>query len=1124
MSSDSEKCPACGAPKSGWLDDNCPTCLMRLGAAAAQAVAAPISAASGPLTPALSPSEEAREALHGAQASLATIRYLGDYELLEEIARGGMGVVYRARQVSLNRMVAVKVLLGGQFANATFIQRFRREAEAAASLSHPNIVSIHEVGAHEGQPYFSMELIEGRSLAGLIRDQPPPARQAAQWLKTIAEAVHFAHERGVLHRDLKPSNVLVDELGAPHVTDFGLAKRLGVRQPSAAVDVAGGQAMGEEAEAPVDSEAAMKSARGLAHSKTSRTSDDELTLTGQVLGSPNYMPPEQADPKRGPTTAASDVYSLGAMLYHLLTGRPPFMAESVTQTLRLVAEGEPVSPRLLNPGLSRDLETICLKCLETDPPRRYASAQELADELGRFLRDEPIHARPISPIGRLARWYRRKPALAASLGVGAVLLLVVVIGSPIALVRIEHERATAETARRQETALRGRAESAERDTEQQLFSALLEQARVTVRSGELGQRVQALDAVRRAAAMSNTVELRREALAALALPDLRFERELPTGLDCTMAALDPKFERLALGHGTNAVEIRSVPDQRLLATLPASRNETAIAGRWSPDGRFLGVRRKLTASDALARVEIWDAASGRQVLLLPRTPYGVFSFHPTLPRVLGDSGSDSVSVWNLENGTMMARFPVTGLVHHLEFSPDGKSFLAQHRIERPWFTSLHDAASGAVRKTVLSGWIDGIAWHPRDRSIAFAARNGEVHLHDRTTDTTSVLGRHKNEARTAVFSSDGDFLFTGGEEQEIICWDLRTRQRAFNIGLRGMQMQFQADGPRCAVVTRTGVLLHSFEHSVPHRELTGDLGGSLRHGAFSPDGRWLAVGGLARLGVWDWTREAPAAMAVEAEHATPFFSPDGSELFAFWVENHARWRIKPGTGDTSPPDLAPLAAPNAKRVYSGHFVSDALVLGTGDGVLIVPGADIASKAGQLFEIGYTRGQVSANGLWLAARRTTTVQVYRLNQWEGARFLKFDSDLQAHAFAPDSSELAVASRTGVVFFDTNRWQPQRSLSAPLDRNTQLIFTPDGRAFWLARDARTAALHDTHTFETLLPLPSGMTPLALSPDGRHLAVSVDTRRVQVWDLAEVRERFRELGVDWADERSVTPQSKP
>ena len=241
----------------------------------------------------------------------------GDYELLEEIARGGMGVVYRARQQSLNRIIALKMMLAGQFAQPEFVQRFRAEAEAIAQLQHPNIVAIHEVGEREGQPYFSMDFVPGRTLADIVREGPLPAQRAATYLKAISAAVHYAHQQGILHRDLKPSNVLIDANDQPRITDFGLAKRL--------------------------------------------TGDSELTLTGQVLGSPNYLSPEQAAGRQAEVGRASDVYALGAMLYHLVTGRPPFQADALTTLLGQVMETEPVAPRLLNASIPRDLETICLK-------------------------------------------------------------------------------------------------------------------------------------------------------------------------------------------------------------------------------------------------------------------------------------------------------------------------------------------------------------------------------------------------------------------------------------------------------------------------------------------------------------------------------------------------------------------------------------------------------------------------------------------------------------------------------------------------------------------------------------------------------------------------------------------
>jgi hypothetical protein len=323
-------------------------------------------------------------------------RSFGDYELLEEVARGGMGIVYRARQVSLDRIVAVKMLLFGPLSSPEFVKRFRAEASTAASLQHPNIVAIHEVGVHQAQQYFAMDFVEGPSLAKLLAYGPLPAKRAASYLKTIAEAIHYAHERGVLHRDLKPSNVLIDANDQPHVTDFGLARRL--------------------------------------------EGDSELTMTGQVLGSPNYMPPEQAVGRRGKVSRRSDVYSLGAMLYHLLTGRPPFVGEALTDTLEQVLDAEPVSPRVLNPSVPRDLETICLKCLEKEPDKRYATAQALVDELSRFLERQPIQARPVTRPERIWRWCRRKPALATTLAATMLLLLALLIGGPVLTYRINQAR------------------------------------------------------------------------------------------------------------------------------------------------------------------------------------------------------------------------------------------------------------------------------------------------------------------------------------------------------------------------------------------------------------------------------------------------------------------------------------------------------------------------------------------------------------------------------------------------------------------------------------------------------------------------------------------------------------
>jgi eukaryotic-like serine/threonine-protein kinase len=329
------------------------------------------------------------EAPAGADAKVAA-PHLNDlpqvpgYRVEAVLGRGGMGIVYRAWHLRLRRAVALKMLLAGPCARPEELERFQREAETVAALCHRNVVQVHDVGEVDGRPYFTMELVEGGNLAEQIQGFPQPARPAAALVATLAEAVQAAHQSGVVHRDLKPTNVLLTADGTPKVTDFGLARRLD-----------GGAG---------------------------------LTLSGTPVGTPSYMSPCQARGDKGAMGPATDVWALGAILYELLTGRPPFRAESATATLRQVVAEDPVAPRRLNPSIPRDLETICLKCLQKAPAGRYASAQALVDDLRRFERGEPIVARPLGRLGRLVRWARRRPAQAALLAIAVLVALAAASG------------------------------------------------------------------------------------------------------------------------------------------------------------------------------------------------------------------------------------------------------------------------------------------------------------------------------------------------------------------------------------------------------------------------------------------------------------------------------------------------------------------------------------------------------------------------------------------------------------------------------------------------------------------------------------------------------------------------
>src|ERR1044071_4892443 len=368
-------CGKCGARFFGDAPQEfCSACLLESGLfdVEGQEVTDSESAANSTLMPGTS----------GITRSGPRLADFGDYELLQEMGRGGQGIVYRARQKSLNRTVALKIVGLGQWATKRHLRRFHLEAEAAASLDHPCIVPIYEIGERDGSCYFSMKLIEGGPLDKVAECKQMSPRRAAEMIARLARTLHYAHQRGVLHRDIKPGNILIDAKGEPHLTDFGLARLV--------------------------------------------ETESTITRTTEALGTPSYMAPEQAKGNNTQLTSATDVYGLGAVLYHLLTSHPPFAGGTTYQTIRLLLETAPRQPRLWHPQLDRDLSTICLKCLEKDPQRRYPTALALAEDLERWLKHEPIQARHTRMLGRGRKWVQRNPTVAGLLA--SLVALAIAIG------------------------------------------------------------------------------------------------------------------------------------------------------------------------------------------------------------------------------------------------------------------------------------------------------------------------------------------------------------------------------------------------------------------------------------------------------------------------------------------------------------------------------------------------------------------------------------------------------------------------------------------------------------------------------------------------------------------------
>jgi serine/threonine protein kinase/WD40 repeat protein len=776
------------------------------------------------------------------------VRYFGDYELLQEIARGGMGVVFKARQLSLNRLVALKMILAGQLASAADVERFRREAQAAANLDHPNIVPIYEVGDHEGQQFFSMKLVEGGSLAEQLATvlkghgwqsvgSRDVQRRVGQLLAKVAQAVHHAHQRGILHRDLKPGNILLDAGGEPLVTDFGLAKRV--------------------------------------------HGDGGLTQSGAVVGTPGYMAPEQALAQKD-LSVAVDVWSLGAILYELLTGQPPYQAATPVDTILRLLHQEPEPPRRRNPALNRDLETICLKCLQREPQKRYASAEDLAADLRRWLQGEPIAARPTTHWERGVKWARRHPTTAALIGVSAAAILTLLLGGWIFNAHLQGALTDLEKANRVAAQQLAQSESLR----------LVAQSEVIRKDNPSLALLLAIEGAERA---PHRLAPHNNALLAclLALPEHRVFPMPPGTIVSAQLSRDGK-KLLTVhdedhGNGRNrvilpelktdprAVRIWDIATGKKLATLHIPRSRTRsnfdyidqlhfTAAEFSPDGRrvlttFRGwsvcpYRDGSVAlhTDAVAR--IWDAATGKELLVLKGHRGSVIAAHFNADgsKVVTTAADQTARIWDAATGKELLRLPREAgnkayLVHAL-LSPDGRWMVSW---SRPYRYILHD-------HLVKQG---GKPYELHDVPFRYKGLNSAT-LPGELSPSGSGNGT------------------TGGLDNHYLCWDLQNpgKPQLRQTDRQILQIAFTGQGSEM-VVRDMNEDLHFIDlPSGQESSHTGMKSGSAdRPGALSPVGKGLLTWQTNQLQHSWW----PARGGVEDETLTGHehdilearFSPDG---------------------------------------------------------------------------------------------------------------------------------------------------------------------------------------------------------------------------------------------------------
>lgn len=953
------------------------------------------------------------------------LRYFGDYELLAEIARGGMGIVYKARQVSLNRIVALKMILAGQLASPQDVERFHIEAEAAANLDHPGIVPIYEVGEHEGQHFFSMAFVDGPSLAQRLTEGPLPPVPAAELIRKVAEAVAFAHARGVIHRDLKPGNILLDADGQPRITDFGLAKRI--------------------------------------------AGDKQLTATGQVLGTPSFMPPEQASGDGGQIDGTADVYSLGAVLYALLVGRPPFQADNPIDTVLQVLHREAVAPRQLNARIPRDLETICLKCLRKSPRRRYADAAALADDLQRFLNHRPIRARPVGVVERTAKWMRRRPALAA---------LIVVAVAGFAGVTWQWRAAT---------------------RERRTVERLLDTSEAQRYLNQIGwaDREWADGYLDRADSILLQCPVQRRGW------EWRYLQRL----------CHPELLSIETG-AVNSVAFS--PDGGLLA-VPSNRSMPRRAG----DPRTS--EKCVMVFDAATGKRMWTSADHKHHVLTARfSRDGQWLISAGGILAADGKGEGEVQLQRLKSDVVSLTYSNhASWVQSAEMHPDGRrvASIDQSGTIRLW--SAADGADIASFNIPAAGYSCGLAFDRRGERLA-AVTSGSDRVYvwklDSPDRPTEYVGLPYNILGNVDFSSDGRLLAAGDMNSTVIVWDVATGAVKHRFADAGREVRFSPDGAHLAT---TDVRIDKQDKAIriwdlAEERLLRTLPGGFNCFDYTGDGKRIAsasFGGTVK--IWD----ANATPGVRRLDVQAFawgglfgFVGDGPTIVVPDTETRfVEKKTFPGGSSVNSYGRRTIEFWNTNRGEQERHV----VLDQQQDFAI---RDLAVSADRRWfaTVESWNGQASDRPCKVALRDAETGQVKQEFERPPAALL------WSVAIHPSGDRLAFSGRDERV--EVVRLADGEQLFWIRAAVSDLAFSPDGRLLATSSREERPGHVDLWNAETgkyvrnlivgAYGYPTSVTKIAFSPDGRYLAGACQHNNhvrdyVTVWELATGTAKYTLLG---------------